>query len=293
MLWLAPLSLLCSANGGLAAGKWQALLPALLVAFLAGMLLLRLDRKAACLARLRDGQSSCAQFCRWGLGIYLLVVAGRLLSGAVSLWTSWAGAETPDWLYLILLLSVLAYGLHRGSSAVIRSAVLCFLLLPVLATLDTLLLLPKFRWERLSLAPLDAMSFGDGFLSYLLLLLAGLPALLWYGAGREEVRGRAALGGWLCGGLYLLLLVLRDSLCQGLLTTWERYPLLRTLKMVEFGLGLNRVEYLAVLLLLALMMAGIMILAAASREMLQRNLAMKRNWSLIISVAILAAAAFL
>ncbi|MDO4733527.1 MAG: GerAB/ArcD/ProY family transporter [Bacillota bacterium] len=293
MSWLAPLARIAETNGEMAAGKILILLPALLFALLGGLLLLRIAALSSFFDRLRDSFDFKYQLARGLLAVYLLLICGHLLSDISALWCVWAAAESSSWLFTLLLLAILVYGLHRGSSAVMRWAVLALAALPILAVLDTLLLLPKMRWERLFLLPAQDLNWSGGFFNYLLLLLSGLPVLLWYGALPNSRSVGAASLGWLVSGLYLLLLVIRDSLLQGLLSTWERFPLLRSLKMVELGVGLNRMEFLAILVLMGLMLAGVMLLAAASREMLERISIVKREGSIIFSIIILAAAAFL
>ena len=291
--WLAPLAWLMEANNSLAEAKLWSLLPALIISLLVGIFLLWLGAKASFFTHLRDGVSLWMQLLRCVLAAYLLLIAGRFLFGAASLWSSWVGAATPLWLFILLLLAIAAYGLHRGTSAVIRWSVLEVAALPVLSLLDTLLLLPKLRWQRLSFMPVVNMAWWEACLIYLALLLAALPVLLWFSPQSSGKERKFALGGWLLSGLYLLLLVLRDALALGRLSTWERFPILRTLRMVELGVGLNRVEYLAILVLMGLILAGVLVLSAAAREMLERVPILKRKGSIILSIAILAAASFL
>jgi len=293
MTWLAPIACLSEANSSLGVDKFWVLAPALVLALGLGLLLLWLASASSLFSRLRDAASFGAQLLRWLLALYLLLVAGRFLSTISSMWLAWAGAETPRWVFLLLLLAIAAYGLHRGSSAILRWAVLEMLALPVLAILDTLLLLPKMRWERLNFMPSWEPAWGEGLFVYLALLAATLPVLLWYGALPKSQNRKAALWGWLLSGLYLLLLLIRDALVQGALSTWERFPLLRTLKMVELGVGLNRMEFLAILMLMGVMLAAVMLVSAAAREMFERSPVLGRNGSIILSIILLAAAALL
>lgn len=293
LVWLAPLAYITSVNGALAAGKWLPLLVALLLASLFGCGLLWICRTTALTRILRESTTVWTDLARMLLAVYLLVVAGYFLRGAATLWTVWAVAETPIWLYQLMLLSFIGYGLHRGSSAILRLAVLAMAAVPILALLDTLLLLPKFRWDRMLLPTSldDLLVAGTG--NYLAILAAAMPVFLWYGAPQDSSSRKAVGLGWVGSGIYLLLLPVRDTLTQGILTTWEYFPLLRTLKMVEMGVGLNRVEYLAILVLMSAMFTGVLVLAAASREMLKRSRPWQQRGSIILSILVLAAATFL
>lgn len=293
LVWLAPLPYITTANDTFAAGKWLPLLIALLLAFLFGSGLLWLCRVTEITKALRESSAVWANGARMALAVYLLVVAGCFLRGAATLWTVWAGAETPVWLYQLLMLSFVGYGLHRGSSAVLRLAVLAMVAVPLLALLDTLLLLPKFRWERMLTPIFFNHTWITGVGRYWILLAAAMPVFLWYGVPQDRSSWKAVRLGWIGSGGYLLLLPVRDTLAQGVLTTWEYFPLLRTLKMVEMGVGLNRVEYLAILVLMSAMLVGVLLLVSASREMLKRSSPWQQRGSIILSIIVLAFTMFL
>ncbi len=302
LLWLSPLAWVASLGNGLAAGKAAALGLALVGAGLWGAGVLWLSLRSGWQQFLRREAGPGADFARNLLAVYLLLVAGRFLWGAGALWSAWSAAETPGWVFFALLLLLAAYSLHRGCRAVLRWAVLEVAALPLAALLDSLLLLPRYRWSRLdALTAWTEGSWRAAGQLFLPLVLA-LPVLLWFGAAHPRWKnegerswkpGLFALGGWLLGGGYLLLLTLRDSLVQGVLTAEQSYPLLRTLGQVQLGAGLNRVEYLAVLLLLGLCCTGGLLLAAAAGEMLSLSRPWKRGGSRIFSILLLAAAAWL
>lgn len=223
---------------------------------------------------------------------YLSVYSGYLAAAAARLWLAWSPKSGPLWLIEAALLAAAVLAMACGSEALLRAAPAVLLLLLPLAALDSLLLLPDYQLTGLA-AVRTAVDWHSAALTLPQLLLP-LPLLLCWLWRRRPTRSNCR---WLSGGLaagfiYLGLSLLRDRLLWGDLAAQDRFPVLRSLKSIELGVGLSRVEFLAVMELFAVCALGVW-LAAAEAYALTDDLLPRRRHSVLLRAAIILLAAFL
>jgi len=149
---------------------------------------------------------------------------------------------------------------------VTSTLVILEMLLPFFMVTDSLFLIPELEGNPFTYSGAEKLLPLVGKL--FLLLIAPVPILLWYGSlGKESMA--PLMVGFFTGGVYLFWQSLRDSMALGQLTNLERWPLLRTLSLASAGPGLERVEYLGLMVLVG---GGLFVAAAlvsAAKEMIE------------------------
>ena len=222
------------------------------------------------------------------LSLYGLLLTGVFLFGAISFWTAWAMPRTPFWFYALTLALLSSYGAFRGTQAVLRMGVLVFFLLLAMAILDTLFLVPQMEWQWIVADFSTKMPalWQENSAKIALFLLLPLPLLLLLFRKAPKKRKKLFLGAAVCG-LYLLLVAARNVLLLGNLIPLDRYPILRTMKMIELGMGLSRMEYLGLFSLMAAILFGSMIILSLADRSLRKALPLSKRGSLIILTPLL------
>ena len=231
-------------------------LPALLIALVGVFVLLKAYRSF-----LKPGISYCVP------GVLLclsggLIIIGWLYCGILELWLAATGYTAYFWLYAALPLILFPLVALRGKISVMRCGpLLCFLLL-ITVLLDTV-----FSISRMDISLLidwkakQDMGFGFSLLQIFLCFAAPGVLMVWENAGKkdEQVIPAAYRGGiWAAAG-YLVLQLLRDLLLFGDMISLDKYPVLRTLRSVDIGVGISRLEFFGLIFLGMVVLAGIML----------------------------------
>lgn len=246
--------------------KWLAVLIALLLALPVYVGVGYLLKQRRRILFLRRGSGTAAELWRLFPALWSISFAVILVVSSSQMWSEWAMSQRPDWLYVLLLSVTVLLMASQGSQAILRAGVLIAVLLPFFMVTDSLFLIPELEGNPFTYSGAEKLLPLVGKL--FLLLIAPVPILLWYGSlGKGSMA--PLMVGFFTGGVYLFWQSLRDSMALGQLTNLERWPLLRTLSLASAGPGLERVEYLGLMVLVG---GGLFVAAAlvsAAKEMIE------------------------
>ena len=190
----------------------------------------------------------------------MLLLTGWFYWGIAELWHEIMGEGFVFPLYTLLPLSLLLFAGYRGEKAVMRCApLLCFLVL-LAVVFDTLFLSSHIEATVPSWVIAENGEVLKGMAELSLCLLA--PGAIFLSCRRDLGRQRfkaAGVRGMAAAAGYMVLQTIRDLLLFGDLTALEEYPILRTLKSVELGVGVSRLEFFGLCVLSMAVFAGIML----------------------------------
>ena len=247
----------CALCAGSANEAGLAKLPALLLAAAACAALLLLYR----LALRRPGHDY--HVCAWDTLTCagLLILIAWFIFGVISLWAEVMSMDNCFWLYALLPLFLLLLAAAVGEKAVMRCApILCLFMLAVLAA-DSIFLVSHidvtaFAWRF----PVRSTAFWrDAGMLFLCLFAPGSVWLLCRLLFPAPGCGRAQTAGLAAAAVYLVLQLLRDLLLFGDLIAFDAYPMLRTLRSVDTGVGVSRLEFFGLIALSMIACLGIML----------------------------------
>lgn len=229
--------------------------------------------------------------------VAVLLIVSVNYSGLISLWRDMAVNETPFPVYSLLAASLLLLAGWRGEQAVNRACPVVAAVVIAAIIIDTLLVLPKADPQLLAAAAEHSpqqLLRGGGEMALFLLAPAAVFA---YGAenltaaDRKPLSLRFCLTAWGLTLLYLLLEQVRNLLLFGELIALDQYPLLRTLKSVDFGVGISRLEFLGVSALSAGILIALMlefaVLVGICRRLNGKIAAARRAVPLVLTASVL------
>lgn len=208
--------------------------------------------------------------------VYSAGIALLIAFIAAKMWVAWSLSAYSVFLFAGALTALAIYGASRGKAAVARLSVLITVMLLVVFILDSLLLIPQMSVSRLT-GSFPVSSLAPRIVEYavldLLVLLLPLPLLIYLqmiNANIDEAK-QGVRRGIVVSSVYYLVQSLRSVLLLGDLIRINDFPLLRALKMVEFGIGLSNVEFIGILLMMMTCCVGVIAAASIAWENIRRN----------------------
>ncbi|MGI6005158.1 MAG: GerAB/ArcD/ProY family transporter [Christensenellales bacterium] len=172
--------------------------------------------------------------------------------------------ETPDAAPLVLCMLVAALAVRRGIKVTARFSLLFVIVAFSILTVSCLLLLGEFNFENfLPMFDLPAIKYVQGTHIITTIPFGELVALLML-TPNVKLRGarinKYLFGGFVMGGISLLLIKLRDIAVLGNMLHLFSVPSLVVLRLVHLGDALSRVEILFIIVLVMLLFFKISIL---------------------------------
>ncbi len=236
-------------------------------------------------------QSACGSLLILPLLAVLLVVAINY-GGVIRIWQTLTGTATPFYIYSLITASLLVLSGYKGEQSILRAGPLVVLLIILAVVFDTIFIVPKAQPQLLLHSGIKATAdILSGAVQIMLPLTAsGLIYVFWYyfcRKGGEPLLQKGDLGrAMLFPMLYLVIAQLRDVLLSGDLIALDSYPILRTLKSVDFGVGISRLEFLGIMALSGGILIAIMLEFIVLLRISERLLPLKKISSLIIYTAV-------
>lgn len=208
--------------------------------------------------------------------VYSTGIALLIAFIAAKMWVAWSLSAYSIFLFAGALTVLSIYGTSCGKAAVARLSVLITMMLLAVFVIDSLLLIPQMSASRLtgnfSIFSQIPQIIEYAMLDFLVLLLP-LPLLIYLqmtNVNIDEAK-HGVRWGIAISSVYYLVQSLRSVLLLGELICINDFPLLRTLKMVEFGIGLSNVEFIGILLMMMTCCVGMIAATNIARENIYRN----------------------
>jgi hypothetical protein len=185
----------------------------------------------------------------------ILVIIALNYCGMINLWKEMAIVNTPFLYYALLAAALFVLAGLRGAKGLLGACPIVALIIILIALFDTALIAAKAE-PALFLEGIakPAAQIAQGGAEITVALLAPGLLFLMLVFDQNNLKGQSFSGKDLAKGLilpvaYLLIELSRDLLLFGDLIALDKYPIIRTLKTVYFGVGVSRLEFLGITVL--------------------------------------------
>lgn len=220
----------------------------------------------------------------------ILVIISLNYCGMISLWKELAIVDTPFLYYALLAAALLALTAYRGDKGLWRTCPLLCLLIIIIVFFDTIFILTKAEpvlfFEGIT-KPAGQIVWGSAEIAAALLAPGLLFLLLVFDQKKNAPFSAKDLGkGLIFPVVYLLVELSRDLLLFGDLIALDRYPIIRTLKTVYFGVGVSRLEFIGITVLSFGALAAIMMEFIVFTRITEKIFKLKKYYLIAIEVTL-------
>jgi len=185
----------------------------------------------------------------------VMIIISINYCGIINLWKEMAIVDTPFFYYALIAAALLVLAGLSGDKGLLRACPIICISIIIIALFDTVLILskaePSLVFQGVA-KPAGQIVQGGAEIS-VALLAPGVLLLLFLFIQKSQksdmITGKGLLMGLIFPVVYLIIELIRDLLLFGDLIALDKYPIIRTLKTVYFGVGVSRLEFLGITVL--------------------------------------------